>query len=112
MFKSLSFFLLYNCLFINAAEILYISVLPSPSHHIFNSAICNELANRGHNVTVISPDLDKNPPAGVHYIHMENQYNEIRDGFLREALGATKENSPFLDIFLLQSLCVEYCRSK
>lgn len=41
-----------------------------------NSALANGLAARGHNVTVVSPDIDKNPPKGVHYIHLEGIYSD------------------------------------
>lgn len=42
-----------------------------------NSAITNGLAKRGHNITDISPGFDTNPPAGVHLIIIENQYEEV-----------------------------------
>lgn len=41
-----------------------------------NSAFANGLAARGHNLTVLSADRDKDPPSGVHYIQMEGLYNE------------------------------------
>lgn len=42
-----------------------------------SSAISNELAFRGHNVTVISADEDKYPPKNVHYIRMKELYNDL-----------------------------------
>lgn len=37
----------------------------------------NTLAERGHNVTIVSPDVEKNPPKNVSYIHLENLYSEM-----------------------------------
>lgn len=34
----------------------------------------NALAAKGHNITILSPDVNRNPPPGVHYIHMEGIY--------------------------------------
>lgn len=72
---SLLLFLFQN---INCANILYLVALPSPSHHIWNREIINSLASREHNVTVLSPDFDSNPPKNVHYLKLnkiyENQY--------------------------------------
>lgn len=87
--------------FVYGANILYLCSLPSPSHQIWytfcdtffrflpktkqsdwiydvlrNFALANGLAARGHNVTVISPDVAKNPPKGVHHIYLEGIYND------------------------------------
>lgn len=42
-----------------------------------NKAFANELAARGHNVTIISPDEEKNPPKNTHYIHIEGLYSDL-----------------------------------
>lgn len=39
----------------DAANILGIFPIPSPSHHILGSALLKELAKRGHHVTMLSP---------------------------------------------------------
>lgn len=39
-----------------------------------NCAVTNALAANGHNVTVLSVDIDRQPPANVHYILMEDMY--------------------------------------
>uniref|UniRef100_A0A182JC23 Glucuronosyltransferase n=1 Tax=Anopheles atroparvus TaxID=41427 RepID=A0A182JC23_ANOAO len=36
-----------------------------------------EMGKRGHNVTVISADIEKKPPANVSYIHLENFYSTM-----------------------------------
>lgn len=97
------------------ANILYLSSVTSPSHYIWyalemflvdsvdynfflsfnrNSAFVNGLAARSHNITVISPDRDKNPPNGVHYIHMEGLYNEFYDEIVKSAF-VPHESNPF-----------------
>lgn len=91
--------------FINCANILFLNGVTSPSHHFWyhffsfsvnmvvffhykinlrisssfeyrNSALTNGIAAHGHNVTVLSPDIDKNAPKGVHYINIEGLYSE------------------------------------
>lgn len=46
----------------------------SPSHFIFNRVLVEGLAARGHNVTFVSPDVDKKGTPNVHYIHLEKTY--------------------------------------
>lgn len=67
-------------IFLNSSLTTYITNFISFSHQICrNSALANALAAQGHNVTVASPDRDKNPPDGVHYIHFEGVY----DGYVK-----------------------------
>jgi glucuronosyltransferase len=47
----------------------------SPSHFIFNKALAEGLAQNGHNLTIVSPDVEKTPPPNVHYIHLEQIYS-------------------------------------
>lgn len=41
------------------------------------SALINTLAARGHNITVLSVDVDRDPPSNVHYIHLEGIYEHF-----------------------------------
>lgn len=66
---------------LHAANILYLSGVPTTSHFIWNRAIINGLANRGHNVTVASADLDPKPPKNVHYYHLEEAYPLLEKTF-------------------------------
>lgn len=59
---------------VNCANILYLAMLPSPSHPIFNGQIINALAERGHNVTVLSPYSEAKPPKNVHYLDLSEIY--------------------------------------
>lgn len=67
-----------------------------------NSAYANGLAARGHNVTVIAADQDKNPPNGVHYIYMEGLYNKfyyegVKDAFTISQPTAFRWITEFID---------------
>ncbi|XP_058120074.1 UDP-glucosyltransferase 2-like [Anopheles coustani] len=57
------------------ANILFMSAAPSTSHYIWLRPLIYELGKRGHNVTVISADIEKQPPVNVSYIHLENLYS-------------------------------------
>lgn len=61
------------------ANVLYISGVASPSHHIFNRALAVGLA-RSHNVTFVSADISKTPIPNLHYIHLEKIYAELYEG--------------------------------
>ena len=47
----------------------------SPSHFIFNKALVEGLAARGHNITFVSPDVDKKPAPNVNFVHLEEVYS-------------------------------------
>ncbi|XP_055315550.1 uncharacterized protein LOC129575667 [Sitodiplosis mosellana] len=110
MLIRLGFAIVPNVLFYRAANILLIATLPSPSHHIWKGAIINKLATRGHNITVISPDIDKNPPLRVHYILIEDQYTEEHRGFVKEMLAANEAVNPIFEVLGIIALCIEFCR--
>lgn len=45
----------------------------------------NALAAKGHNITVLSTEIDKNPPPNVHYIYMEGVFeylHQLHEGTL------------------------------
>ncbi|KAJ6644162.1 UDP-glycosyltransferase UGT5 [Pseudolycoriella hygida] len=75
-----------------------------------NSAFTNGLAARGHNVTVISPDREKNPPNGVHYIQMNGLYDGIYKETVKEYF-TPYEVSPFAKLQdftgLMEAVCKE-----
>lgn len=110
MLIRLGIALVLNVLFVKASNILFLATLPSPSHHIWNGAIVNELAKRGHNITVISPDDDKNPPPGVHYILIEDQYTEKNREFVKEMLAMNQAVHPTFEIYELFALSIEFCQ--
>nr|XP_019557265.2 LOW QUALITY PROTEIN: UDP-glucuronosyltransferase 2B20 [Aedes albopictus] len=66
---------------INGANILCLTPIPSPSHHIWNRAWMEALAARGHNLTIVSADVESHKKENMTYIHLEKAYS-----FLTEAL--------------------------
>lgn len=72
---------------VNSENILYLNAVASPSHLIWNREIINALAARGHNVTVLAPDIDQSPPHRVTYLALrevyDEEYEEFRKGILR-----------------------------
>ncbi|XP_063703722.1 UDP-glucosyltransferase 2-like [Culicoides brevitarsis] len=78
------FLLLFVAIFpfwceIEGANILFMAPLASPSHHNWNRNLYVEMAKRGHNVTVLSVDKDKEPTKNLHYILMEGVYEALHD---------------------------------
>lgn len=72
---------LHTILSINGADcaetnILFLAGVGSPSHHFWNREITSALAERGHNVTVISPRRDENPLENVHYLQITGDYKK------------------------------------
>ncbi|PSN47387.1 hypothetical protein C0J52_11157 [Blattella germanica] len=61
------------------AKILALLGVVSRSHHIFNKALTHALAERGHQITVLSPDKDEDVP-NVTYLQIEGLY-KTKDGF-------------------------------
>lgn len=57
-----------------SANILMISSLVSPSYHRWNLELINELAMRGHNLTILTPDNDESPPLNVTYFSLNKIY--------------------------------------
>ncbi|KAJ6646095.1 UDP-glucosyltransferase 2 [Pseudolycoriella hygida] len=78
---------------VNSANILALFVVASPSHHIWNSALINGLAENGHNLTVLSVDNDPHPPKNVHYIHMEGVYDYMYKEIFVDLVGLHNETS-------------------
>ncbi|XP_069693588.1 UDP-glucosyltransferase 2-like [Periplaneta americana] len=70
---------------VHNAKILAMLNLPSPSHYIFNRALLLALAEKGHQVTVISPDQEKKPVPNIKSILLEDIYNITKERFNYEA---------------------------
>ncbi|EFA05873.2 UDP-glucuronosyltransferase 2B31-like Protein [Tribolium castaneum] len=85
MYKVFIFCLSVKCVL--SANILYVSPIPSPSHHIWNRALALGLVNKGHSVTLIGPDKDKVHPKNYSHIYMEGIYEELDDSFDINEMG-------------------------
>ncbi|CAG9802034.1 unnamed protein product [Chironomus riparius] len=67
-------FFVINCSASLHSNILFLSGVPSPSHYIYNKALAEALALRGHNVTFVSPDVSNKVIQNFHYIHLDQVY--------------------------------------
>lgn len=63
--------------------------------------IVNELAYRGHNVTVISPYSNKNAPPGAHYIRFGDDFQSILPEYLNNLMNSNESKNPFLEQLML-----------
>ena len=63
----------------STAKILGLMLTPSPSHHIWNRALMLALAARGHQVTVLSPEPEKQPVANHTDIVIEKAYEKVAE---------------------------------
>lgn len=92
-----------------SANILFLSGMPSPSHHIFNRVLILGLADKGHNMTFLSPDPPAKAVPNVHYIYMEKVYEVFdgaSDGF---DLMAFAENTPYQSIMEMPGVFFGAC---
>lgn len=60
----------------NAYRILGVFTFASYSHYALGSRLMKELAERGHDVTIITPFLEKNPPKYYKEIYLEGLAEE------------------------------------
>ncbi|XP_055688538.1 UDP-glycosyltransferase UGT5-like [Lutzomyia longipalpis] len=65
---------------VQCANILFLEGVPSPSHHVWMRTLIYALAERGHNITSISVDIEENAPKNVHYLHLDRVYEVLYDG--------------------------------
>lgn len=64
--------------FVQAANILFLSGGLSAGNHIWNRVIATGLADRGHNVTFLTPERDDSHGNNrLHFIHLENVYEGV-----------------------------------
>nr|CAD7599797.1 unnamed protein product [Timema genevievae] len=61
---------------VGTANILGLLPMPSPSHHIWNRSLMLALAERGHNITVFTPDSEKKPRPNYKQIIIEDMYED------------------------------------
>ncbi|XP_032517806.2 UDP-glycosyltransferase UGT5-like [Danaus plexippus] len=59
--------------YVDSANILYVMPFSSISHYIMLKPIGLELARKGHNVTVITPIRDNNPPSNYHQVLVDDK---------------------------------------
>ncbi|PSN57998.1 hypothetical protein C0J52_08095 [Blattella germanica] len=62
-----------------SAKILAIMPVASPSHHIYDRSLTVALAERGHQITIITPDAEKKPVPNLTEIIIEGLYEKIHE---------------------------------
>lgn len=73
-----------------------------------NRAIINELASRGHNVTMLSPFSDAKAPLNVHYIKLECKFEGVHS-YMKGAVTANETSNSIYGAILLQDLSSTIC---
>ncbi|GLG97712.1 UDP-glucuronosyltransferase, partial [Gryllus bimaculatus] len=96
IFLILSALLVTN---VYAANILALVVTPSPSHHIWNRALTLELAHRGHHVTVVTPDPEKQKYPNYTEIIIEGMYEEVIENYDYTAMSKESILQNYASIF-------------
>lgn len=79
----------------NGANILFLTGLPSPSHHIWNREITNGLSARGYNLTVLSIDVDPVQLSNVHYLQLNDIYEKFHVDYVKTLFETNKKSNPF-----------------
>ncbi|KAK7865276.1 hypothetical protein R5R35_012573 [Gryllus longicercus] len=79
-------FLLSYVSIINSANILVLFTLASRSVHIWHTPLLTALANKGHNLTVISPDAQKTPVPNLTDLQVDGMYEGLTDQYAWEDL--------------------------
>lgn len=71
--------------------------------------IINELAHRGHNVTVISPFTNENASPSAHYIPFGDEFESILSSFVKVQMSSNEKMNPFLEQFIFASSSAIAC---
>ncbi|KAG8238543.1 hypothetical protein J437_LFUL018357 [Ladona fulva] len=93
----------------DAARILAVIPTPSRSHYIWNRALILALAKKGHQVTVLSPDAEKEPVPNLKLMFLEDSYASAHDLFVYEDLVKVGK---FGSVELLWTWGIECCRQQ
>ncbi|XP_037039722.1 UDP-glucosyltransferase 2-like isoform X1 [Bradysia coprophila] len=102
--------------FVSAANILGLMGVPSPSHHNWNRNVFYRLAASGHNLTILSADVDREKTPGVHYIWAEKVYSSLYNGSEAINIMDMADESPYKAVVSfygwVQASCEGYYKSK
>lgn len=108
------FTILVSASCIQAANILFLGGIPSRSHHFWNRAIYDELAGRGHNITILSTDSESAASPNLNYLLLNGVYESIRGAFSKTVFidNARGESSALFDAIKFRSSSFELCNCK
>jgi glucuronosyltransferase len=90
--------------FSQGSNILFISALPSPSHHILKRVLALGLANKGHNVTFLSADQSDKIVNNLHYIHLDGIYQAFEAEISPDEMMQT-DQSALIRIKMFWKMC-------
>lgn len=78
-----------------------------------NHVIADALAAKGHNVTIVSSDVEKSPPENVHYIELEETYPELYSGPHNVDLMEMANENVFTSVMsFYRDFVITECRGK
>lgn len=72
-------------------------------------AVLNALAKNGHNITAISPDIDRSPPPEVHYIQIKGTHETGIGKFVKALQNTTDRMNPLLEVPFIFKSCEIIC---
>ncbi|XP_044262534.1 UDP-glycosyltransferase UGT5-like [Tribolium madens] len=100
------FFLVYN---VQSAKILGVFPIPAPSHYILGSRLMRALAEKGHDVTVINPFGEKNPPKNGKYKDiLLTGFKEMADERRKQQSFFERDvSNPFLTLGSMNAMVLE-----
>lgn len=93
-------------------NILFLAGIGSPSHHIWNREITYALAERGHNVTVLSPSRDEDQPANVHYLRIVGKYKNLYGNLFKTLSEPVQRPAAWRDAINFHSFCARTSAGK
>lgn len=95
------------------ANILILSGVPSPSHSIWLRPLATALAAQGHNITVVSPDIEKKPPKNLTYVHLETLYSKMYNSSMRDQMQFfdMADEGPLKMLTLLDEFSISMCKA-
>lgn len=94
---------------VSCGNILFLNGMTSPSHHLWDKVLIRSLSEKGHNITMVSVDDDKNPPPNVHYIYLESAYSTLYSGLSFDLLDMA-DQTPVEGIFGVYEWCEMCCK--
>ncbi|GAB0099857.1 UDP-glucuronosyltransferase [Sergentomyia squamirostris] len=112
IFLFLFTFPLFQC-----ENILVLETVASPSHHIWIRTLTTALAEKGHNVTSLSTDIEDVTPKNLHYLHLDKVYDvfydptdqDFKEEFDFLSMGKVNIFMQLLDFFDFPLLTVKGC---
>lgn len=104
-------FFLFSSFFPQKLPIFHENVLNLILFIIRSTSISNELAARGHNVTVLSADREKVPPKNVHYILLNGLYNDLYHEKMNGFFTFRKQLNPLTAPTKLNEYWFDVCKS-